>query len=98
VCGRRDSLKPAEAPKSLFTECHGSLASMPRPLSEQQSLEQERAELPGQLAAHQQKLDATPPEHKARRERLEWQIRRTQKRMVEVDAMLTGGEKLSHPQ
>jgi chromosome segregation ATPase len=61
---------------------------MPRPMNEQQSLEQERAELPGQLAAHQAELDATPPENKARRERLEWQIRRMQKRLAEVEARL----------
>jgi hypothetical protein len=73
-------------------------ASMPRPLSERQAFERERAELPSQLAAHQRKLDATPPEHKARRERLLWQIRRVQKRMAEIDALLTGGEKLGHPQ
>ena len=47
-----------------------------------------RAELPSQLAALQAELDTTAPEHKARRERLMWQIRRTQKRMVEVEARL----------
>ncbi len=61
---------------------------MPRPLSEKQSLEQERAGLPSQLAAHQAQLDATPPENKARRERLLWQIRRAQKRLAEVEARL----------
>jgi len=61
---------------------------MPRPLNERQSLERERAELPGQLAAHQAQLDATAPEHKARRERLEWQIRRVQKRMAEIQERL----------
>jgi len=38
---------------------------MPRPLNVRQSLEQERAELLGQLAAYQRELDATPPENKA---------------------------------
>ena len=71
---------------------------MPAPTNERQSLERERAELPSQLAAHQAQLDATPPENKARRERLEWQIRRVQNRMAEVETLLTGGEKLSHPQ
>jgi hypothetical protein len=71
---------------------------MPAPNNERQALEQERVELPGQIIAHQAKLAATPAENKARRERLMWQIRRVQKRMAEVDALLTGDEKLGHPQ
>jgi len=63
---------------------------MPASTNERQALERERAELPGQLAAHQAQLDATPPENKARRERLEWQIRRMQKRMAEVERRLAG--------
>jgi hypothetical protein len=46
---------------------------MPRPFSERQSLEQERAEIPGQIATYRQELENGRP-HKARRERLEWQI------------------------
>ncbi len=61
---------------------------MPAPNNERQSLERERAELPGQIAAYQRELDATPPENKARREMREWQIRRVQKRMAEVEARL----------
>ncbi len=61
---------------------------MPAPTNERQSLERERAELPGQLAAHQAELDAAAPEHKALGERLEWQIRRAQKRLAEVEARL----------
>lgn len=34
-------------------------AAMPRPLDERQALEQERADLPGQIAAHQAELAAT---------------------------------------
>ena len=63
---------------------------MPRPLSERQSLEQERAELPSQIAAYESELGATPPENKARRERLAWQLRRAQKRLAEVEARLAG--------
>jgi len=63
---------------------------MPAPTNERQSLERERAELPEQIAAYQRELDATPSENKARRERLEWQIRRVQKRMAEVEARLAG--------
>ena len=63
---------------------------MPAPTNERQALERERTELPGQLAAHQRKLDATPPEHKARRGRLMWQIRRVEKRMAEIEARLSG--------
>jgi len=44
---------------------------MPRPLNERQSLEQERAEIPGQTAAYRQELENGRP-HKTRRERLEW--------------------------
>ncbi len=67
---------------------------MPAPTNERQSLERERAELPGQLAAHQRKLDATPPEHKARRERLAWQIRRVQKRLAEIEGRLARGRRV----
>ena len=39
-----------------------------------QALEQGRAELPGQIASSQRELDARPPQNKARRERLGWQV------------------------
>jgi septal ring factor EnvC (AmiA/AmiB activator) len=71
---------------------------MRAPTNERQALERERDELPGQISAHQAKLAATPTENKARRERLAWQIRRDRKRLAEIDALLTGGEKLDHPQ
>jgi hypothetical protein len=48
-------------------------ASMPRPHSGRQA-EQGRAELPGQIASSQRELDARPPQNKARRERLGWQV------------------------
>jgi hypothetical protein len=60
---------------------------MPRPLNERQALEQEHAELRGQIAAHKNAL-AIMAVKKARRERLDWQIRRAQKRLVEVEARL----------
>lgn len=60
---------------------------MPRPLNEPQSLEQERAELPEQIAPYRQELENGRP-HKARRERLEWQIREREKRLAEVWARL----------
>jgi len=63
---------------------------MPRPTNERQSIERERAELPSQIAAYESELEATPPEHKARRERLAWQLRRAQKRLAEVEARLAG--------
>ena len=71
---------------------------MPAPTNERQALEHERADFPRHLTAYQGELDAAAPEHKRRRERLAWQIRRVQKRMVEIDALLTGGEKLGYPQ
>jgi hypothetical protein len=56
---------------------------MPRPLNERQSLEQERAELPGQIAAYWNELENGSP-RQARRERLEWQIREREKRLADV--------------
>ncbi len=67
-----------------------SCSAMPAPHDERQALERERAELPGQMATYQAELDATAPEHTTRREWLRWQIRRVQKRMVEVEARLAG--------
>jgi len=61
-----------------------------RPRNEQQALEEERAELPGQIAAYQRDLAATSAEDKTRREMLDWQIRRGQKRLAEVEARLAG--------
>jgi chromosome segregation ATPase len=62
---------------------------MPAPTSERQALERERDELPTRIATYQRELDATPADNRARRERLERQIRRDRKRMVEVLARLT---------
>jgi hypothetical protein len=61
---------------------------MPRPLTERQALEQERAELPEQIAAYQRELDATPIQNRGRREMREWQIRRDKKRLAEIEARL----------
>jgi len=60
-------------------------------VTERQAWEHElREELPAQLAAYQQELATTPATFKERRERLEWQIRRVQKRMTELEARLDG--------
>lgn len=61
---------------------------MPAPINERQVLERERDELPAHVANYQRELDATPQANKDRRERLEWQIRRVEKRMAEVEARL----------
>ena len=61
---------------------------MPPPTNERQRLERERAELPGQIAAYQRDLAATPPENRGRREMLEWQIRRDQKRLAKIEGRL----------
>jgi hypothetical protein len=63
---------------------------MPTPPNERRSLEQELAELPGQIATYRQKLADTPtlPEFKARRERLDWQARNCQKRLASIRARL----------
>ncbi len=71
-------------------EYHGIMLHDARPTNERQSLERERAELPEQIAAYQRELDATPPENKPRREMREWQIRRAQKRLAEVERRLAG--------
>jgi hypothetical protein len=63
---------------------------MPRPRNERQAWEHElREELPAQLAKYQEELAATPAANQDRRERLEWQIRRVEKRMAELHARLT---------
>jgi chromosome segregation ATPase len=61
---------------------------MPRPFNERQSLEQELAELPAQMATYRHELENRPSITRARRERLEWEIRRVQKRMADVEARL----------
>ena len=71
-------------------EGHGSLASMPRPMNARQALEHERADLLRQIAVYKQELEDAPVKSKARRERLEWQIERDQKRLAKVEARLAG--------
>jgi len=63
---------------------------MPAPTNERQALGRERAELPAHVANYRRELDATPQDNREHWERLEWQIRRVEKRMVEVRARLTG--------
>jgi len=63
---------------------------MPAPTNERQALEHElREELPAQLADYRQELAAGLAD-KARREWLEWQNRRAQKRMAELERRLAG--------
>jgi hypothetical protein len=61
---------------------------MPRPRSERQALEEERSELPAQIAAYQRELEAMPPENTAQREMRQWQIRRDKKRLAEIEVRL----------
>ena len=62
---------------------------MPRPVTEWQAGERElREELPAQLVKYEEELAATPPQNRERRERLEWQIRRVQKRMAEIEVRI----------
>ncbi len=70
---------------------------MPRPLNERQSLEMERDELLGQVAAYRHELENAPVIRRARREWLEWQIRNVQKRMVEIERRLAKGNAESEP-
>jgi chromosome segregation ATPase len=60
---------------------------MPTPPSERRSLEAELAEIPGQIATYRSELENGRP-HKARRERLDSQIREREKRLVDVTARL----------
>jgi chromosome segregation ATPase len=62
---------------------------MPAPINERQALERERDELPAQITNYQRELDATPVDAQERRERLQWQIRRVEKRLADLRARLT---------
>jgi hypothetical protein len=64
---------------------------MSRPLTARQALEQERDGLLRQLASYWHELEHAPVVRKARREDLEWRIRRNQKRLAEVEARLSTG-------
>ncbi len=61
---------------------------MPRSLDERQSLEQERQELFTRLAGYQAERDTLPADKRDRQEWLDWQIRRTQKRLAYLEARL----------
>jgi hypothetical protein len=69
---------------------------MPAPNDERQSLEQERAEIPGQIAAYRQELENGRPT-KVRREQLEWQLREREKRLAEMEARLAKVNAESEP-
>jgi hypothetical protein len=58
--------------------------------NERQALERERAELPSQIAVYLRELTETPDarEHRARRDRLAWQVRNLEKRLADVRARL----------
>jgi hypothetical protein len=72
-------------------ECNLSLlryhASMPAPPNERRSLEQERAELPEQIIAHETELFATPAASKGRRA-AGMADPNLRKRLVQVEARL----------
>jgi len=63
---------------------------MPRPRNERQALEEERAELPAQIAAYRRDLAATPAHDKTRREMRELQITEREKRLAEVERRMAG--------
>ena len=65
---------------------------MPLPPNERQSLEQELAELPSQIAVYLRELTEAPEgsAHRVRRQRLAWQIRNLENRLAEVKARLAG--------
>jgi hypothetical protein len=72
----------------LALAAHATICHMPVPTNERRALERERDELPAHVTNYQRELDATPQENRERRERLEWQIRRVEKRMAEVHARM----------
>jgi hypothetical protein len=61
---------------------------MPTPPNERRSLEQELAEIPGQITARRAEWATTPAVNKARRQRLVWQIKEREKRLAYVQARL----------
>jgi hypothetical protein len=61
---------------------------MPRPLSERESLEQERAELLGRIAAYRQEREHGAL-RRVRREYLAWPIEHAEWRLADVRARLT---------
>ena len=60
--------------------------------TERQTIEEELAELPAQIANHKRELAATPMQDKERRENLVWRIRRDEKRTAELRARLARAE------
>ena len=60
---------------------------MPTTPNERQALEQELAELPGQIATYWNELERGSL-RRVRREWLEWQIREREKRLVEIKTRL----------
>jgi predicted RNase H-like nuclease (RuvC/YqgF family) len=60
---------------------------MPRPKTEREALEEELSELSVQKENYQRELDATPVDP-ARHEWITWQIRRAEKRMVDLRVRL----------
>jgi hypothetical protein len=69
------------------------IQGMPRPRNERKALEEERGEIPGLVAAYRQELENGRP-HKARRERLDWQIREREKRLAAIEARLAHEQRL----
>jgi len=63
-----------------------ALSSPPCLVNERQSLEQELAELPVQIAVYLRELTETPEgiEHRAGREWVAWQVRNLEKRLADV--------------
>jgi hypothetical protein len=60
------------------------------PAPQLRALEHGRGEVARSAGTYQRELEGTPPPHKERREWLEWQIRRVQRRMAEVERRLAG--------
>ena len=80
------------APPEAALAARAIIRHMPAPTNERPALERERDELPAHVTNYQRELDATPQENRERRERLEWQIRRVQKRMATIRAWLSEGQ------
>jgi hypothetical protein len=64
------------------------IVDVPRPRTERQSIEEELAELPAQLASYRSEQARTPREDRVRWQYLDWQIRNTQNRLKALKARL----------
>ena len=81
-----DLLRLAQPP-SLPPAC-AIIRAMPQPKTGRDAWTEELNDLLALIASYQRELDAAPATATERRERLQWQIRRGEKRLAEIEARL----------